>query len=84
MPTTDVKGVPVEIDSYVEGFHSGTKKTGKGRVYAILPQGHVAVWTDSEGVLGTRQTVMYEGRFLVRDKPRPLNKRDDIPERLKR
>lgn len=83
MPLTDPKGTPVQIDSYVQGFFSDTKKTGFGRVYAIQPQGHVAVWTDDESILNTRQTIMYEGKYLVRGAPRPLKQRD-IPERLQR
>lgn len=79
MPLTDVKGTPIEVDSLVEGFTGMTEKKSKGRVYFISPFGWVA-YLDELG----RQHISYEKRFLVRDKPRPLAKRTDIPERLKR
>ena len=78
--TADVKGNPVEIDSLVQGFRGTTKQPAFARVYAISPFGWVAALEVDSG----KQTVMYPGRFLVRDKPRPMSQRKDVPDRLRR
>lgn len=79
---TDVKGTPVQIDSRVQGFHGFTQKSGFARVYAISEFGWVAAIEEGTG----KQTIMYPGRFLVRDGPRALKARqaaNDVPERLR-
>ena len=78
--TTDVKGNTVEIDSLVQGFRGYTQSPAFARVYVISQWGWIAGIEVDTG----KQTVMYPGRFLVRDKPRPIGQRKDIPERLKR
>lgn len=80
MPTTDVKGKPVDIDTLVEGFIGTLKVAAKARVTWISPWGWIVGYDPEKG----KQHVFYEGRFLVRGEPRPFSKRGDIPERLVR
>lgn len=80
----DLKGNEVRMDSLVEGFSSNTGKVVKGRVFALMMNNHVAVWVEEAGKAGTHQHVLYGGKYLVRDAPRPESKRGDIPEHLKR
>jgi hypothetical protein len=74
----DVKGTPVQVDSLVEGFVGFTDKAARGRVYFVSPFGWVAAIASGE------QVIMHEARYLVREGPRPLSQRRDIPERLQR
>lgn len=80
----DVKGVEVHIDSLVQGFTGSTRRVATGRVVARHPEWGWIVAHDPEGIehAGGRQHVFYEGRYLVRDEPRPVRQRTDIPERL--
>ncbi len=77
---TDAKGVPVQVDSLIEGligFHTDRKAIG--RVFAVSPWGWVAFYD----VDNQQQHVSYAGKFLVRGEPRPPKKRGDVPERLR-
>lgn len=77
--TTDARGVPVHIDSLVEGLVGVVRKKGKGRVYYISPFGWVGAVSEDG-----HQHIFYPDRFLVRGEPRPSGQRKDIPEHLKR
>lgn len=73
----------VLVDSYVLGYDGFHDYAVYGRVFSISRHGWVAVWMDGPSKLGTYQTIMYPGRFVVKGPPRPENKRTDIPERLR-
>lgn len=78
MPLTDPKGVEVKIDSLVQGFVGNTKRVASGRVFSISHYGWVAFY-DAEH---QKQWISYEGKYLVRENPRPPLQRKDIPEKL--
>lgn len=82
--TKDAKGVPVRIDSLVEGFSGRNNKRATGRVVAISQWGWITAFEPDEEAAygGGHQHIFYENRYLVRGDPRPLRERGDVPERL--
>lgn len=76
--TQDVKGNPVDIDTLVEGFVGHTRKVAKARVTMVSPWG----WVTGYDPENKRQVVFEARRYLVRDDPRPIKDRGDVPERL--
>jgi hypothetical protein len=74
----------VRPDSYVLGYSGYTDRAVYGRVMSISAHGWITVWMDNEPQIGSKQTIMYPGRFVVKGPPRPENQRTDIPEKFRR
>jgi hypothetical protein len=66
----------MRIDSLVRGHVGSTERITTARVYRVSPWGWVG-GIEEDG----RQTIIYDPEEI--EPPRPMNQRNDIPERLR-